>query len=149
MVDADCPGLQRAGGAAELLAGSGAGLVVLATVACPRRLREAFAARAIGYADKDADPSRLVEAIERVAGGEGYVAPTLAAAFRRRGEMPFTSGELRVLELAADGATVSEIARKLDLAVGTARNYLAAAVRKTGARSRVDAIRISQGEGWI
>ncbi|MDI9889423.1 LuxR C-terminal-related transcriptional regulator [Streptomyces sp. HNM0645] len=90
-----------------------------------------------------------MEAIERVAGGEGYVAPTLAAAFRRRGEMPFTRGELRVLELAADGATVSEITRKLDLAVGSVRNYLAAAVRRTSARSRGDAIRLAQKEGWI
>ncbi|WP_311137639.1 helix-turn-helix transcriptional regulator [Streptomyces sp. I6] len=63
--------------------------------------------------------------------------------------MPLTRGELRVLELAADGAAVSEIARKLDLAVGTVRNSMAAAVRKTVARSRVDAIRISRKEGWI
>ncbi|MFG3309508.1 response regulator transcription factor [Streptomyces wuyuanensis] len=94
-------------------------------------------------------PDRLVEAIERVAGGERYVASTLAEAFRREREMPFTRGELRVLELAAAGASVSEIARKLDLAVGTVRNYLAAFVRKTGARNRVEAIRIARDEGWI
>ncbi|MFE3643862.1 LuxR C-terminal-related transcriptional regulator [Streptomyces sp. NPDC059169] len=125
VIDADCPGPQRTGGRAEALARSGTALVVLATVTCPRRLWEASTTVAIGSADKDADPRRLLEVIERVADGEGYVAPTLAAAFRRTGQMPLPRGELRVLELAADGATVSQISRKLDLAVGTVRNYRA------------------------
>ncbi|MFJ2477732.1 response regulator transcription factor [Streptomyces sp. NPDC087659] len=148
VVDAECPSLEWMGSAVDV-ASTGAALVVLATVAFPRRLREACAARAMGYADKDADPRRVVEAIRRVAAGERYVAPTLAEAFSRAVEMPFTRGELRVLALAAEGAGVPEIARRLVLTVGTVRNYMAAAVRKSGGRNRIEAIRISQKEGWI
>ena len=63
--------------------------------------------------------------------------------------MPLTPRELSVLALAAEGASVSEIARSLHLCNGTVRNYMAAINRKTGARNRVDAIRISRGAGWL
>ncbi|OMI37941.1 LuxR family two component transcriptional regulator [Streptomyces sparsogenes DSM 40356] len=63
--------------------------------------------------------------------------------------MPLTERELSVLSLAAEGASIPEIARSLHLSNGTIRNYMAAITRKTGARNRVDAIRISQGEGWV
>lgn len=148
VVDADCPSPEWSGSAADF-ARTGAALVILTTAAFPRRLREACEAHAMGYADKDADPRRVVEAIRRVAAGERYIAPTLTESFRQAEEMPFTRGELRVLTLAAEGANVPEIARELLLSVGTVRNYMAAAVRKSGARNRIEAIRISQKEGWI
>ena len=49
----------------------------------------------------------------------------------------------------ACGPVAAEIAGSLHLSHGTVRNYMAAITRKTGARNRVDAIRISQGEGWV
>ena len=63
--------------------------------------------------------------------------------------MPLTRRELSVLSLSAEGASVTEIARSLHLCNGTVRNYLAAITRKTGARNRVDAIRISRVAGWV
>ncbi|MEU6578885.1 LuxR C-terminal-related transcriptional regulator, partial [Streptomyces sp. NPDC046805] len=42
-----------------------------------------------------------------------------------------------------------EIAGSLHLSTGTIRNYMAAITRKTGARNRIDAIRICLGEGWV
>ncbi|HMH91525.1 MAG TPA: DNA-binding response regulator, partial [Streptosporangiaceae bacterium] len=35
------------------------------------------------------------------------------------------------------------------LAAGTVRNYLSRIIAKTGARNRVDAIRIAADAGWI
>jgi two-component system response regulator DesR len=62
---------------------------------------------------------------------------------------PLTSRELDALRLAAEGATTVEIATKLCLSVGTVRNYLSRVVAKTGARNRVDAIRIAGDAGWF
>ena len=63
--------------------------------------------------------------------------------------MPLTPRELSVLSVAAEGASIAEIANRLSLSGGTVRNYMSAITRKTGARNRVDAIRISQGAGWL
>ncbi|MFI0975433.1 DNA-binding response regulator [Streptomyces sp. NPDC021093] len=135
---AGCPG--RAGGA---------GLLVLATAHRPGVLRRAFEAGALGYVDKEGSPGRLVEGIHAVARGERYVDVSLAVGLLRATEIPLTPRELSVLSLAAEGACVGEIALALHLSRGTVRNYLAASIRKTGARNRVDAIRIARGAGWV
>ena len=41
------------------------------------------------------------------------------------------------------------MAATLHLSAGTVRNYLTSAVTKLDARSRVDAIRIATGNGWL
>jgi two-component system response regulator DesR len=134
---------------AESCAAAGGRLLVLASPDRPGRLRRAFEARALGYVNRDGSEERLMRGIRRVADGHRYVDETLAYGFLQAAEMPLTRRELSVLTLAADGATVGEIARSLHLASGTVRNYFAAITRKTGARNRVDAIRISRGAGWV
>ncbi len=124
-------------------------LLVLATGRRPGLLRRAFDAGALGYVDKESPPERLVSAIRRVSEGERFVDDSLGFGFLKAARMPLTRRELSVLSLAAEGASVAEIARSLHLSNGTVRNYMAAITRKTGARNRVDAIRISQGEGWL
>jgi DNA-binding NarL/FixJ family response regulator len=47
------------------------------------------------------------------------------------------------------GATVSEIAGKLFLSEGTVRNYLSAAIAKTGTRNRSEAVRLAEERGWL
>jgi two-component system response regulator DesR len=56
---------------------------------------------------------------------------------------------LTVLRLAAGGASGPEIAKQLSLSPGTVRNYLSNAMNKTGARTRIDAIRIATESGWL
>ncbi|MDT3400313.1 response regulator transcription factor [Streptomyces sp. B1866] len=155
--DADCPGGQRAIGVGELTgtpdgqgtADGGCGLLILANTRRPGRLRRAHEARPLGYIDRDAPPDRLLDAIRHVARGERYVDESLGYAFLQAAEIPLTERELSVLSLAAQGASVAEIAHSLHLSNGTIRNYMAAITRKTGARNRVDAIRISQVAGWV
>ena len=53
-----------------------------------------------------------------------------------------------MLIAAPPGTTVSEIARKLFLSEGTVRNYLSAAIAKTGARNRAGAVRTADERGW-
>ncbi|WP_406001172.1 LuxR C-terminal-related transcriptional regulator [Streptomyces sp. NBC_00829] len=124
-------------------------LLVLASVNRPGPLRRAVEAQATGYVDKEGTPERLITAIRQVARGERFVDYSLGFGFLRAAEMPLTRRELSVLSLAAEGASISDIASSLHLSNGTVRNYMAAITRKTGARNRVDAIRISQGEGWV
>lgn len=142
--DGRCPegdGGERAVGRPVLLA--------LTTTGRPGPLRRAYEAGALGYLSKNASPDRLVEGIRHVAKGERYIDETLGFGFLQAAEIPLTRRELSVLSLAAEGASVGEIARSLHLSNGTVRNYMAAITRKTGARNRVDAIRISRGAGWV
>ena len=50
---------------------------------------------------------------------------------------------------AADGATVSEVARRVHLSEGTTRNHLSQAMAKTGAPTRAAAVHIAAQKGWI
>jgi two-component system response regulator DesR len=125
-------------------------LLVLASANRPGLLKRAIEAGALGYVDKESgSPERLVRGIRRVAQGERFIDDSLGFGFLKAAEMPLTRRELSVLSLAAKGASVAEIAGSLHLSHGTVRNYMAAITRKTGARNRIDAIRISQGEGWL
>nr|WP_078973349.1 response regulator transcription factor [Streptomyces sp. MMG1533] len=124
-------------------------LLVLAGANRPGLLKRAVEAGALGYVGKEGSPQSLVRGIRRVAEGERFVDDSLGFGFLKAAQMPLTRRELSVLSLAAEGASVAEIAGCLHLSHGTVRNYMAAITRKTGARNRVDAIRISQGEGWL
>jgi two-component system, NarL family, response regulator DesR len=84
-----------------------------------------------------------------VAAGERVVDPALAADTLRSGVSPLTARERDVLIAARPGGTVSEIARKLFLSEGTVRNYLSAAIAKTGTRNRAGAVRTADERGWL
>nr|WP_191971841.1 response regulator transcription factor [Streptomyces luteolifulvus] len=148
VVDGDClegPG-EVCGARFRALCGDR--LVVLATPERPGVLRRAFDGGALGLVDKDASAQRLITAVRTVAKGERFLDETLTVALLKGAQMPLTTRELCVVSLAAEGAPVAEIAARLHLSRGTVRNYMAIAIRKVGARNRVDAIRIVQSAGW-
>jgi two-component system, NarL family, response regulator DesR len=123
--------------------------LILTTFGRPAYLRRAIEAGAAGFLVKDAPAERLANAIRRAASGERVVDPELAAATLVAGESPLTPREREVLEAGAGGAPISEIAERLHLSEGTVRNYLSAAIGKTGARNRVEAWQIAHQRGWI
>jgi two-component system, NarL family, response regulator DesR len=123
--------------------------LILTTFGRPAYLRRAMEAGAAGFLVKDAPSERLANAIRRAAGGERVVDPELAAAALADGESPFTPRERQVLEASAGGAPISEIAGRLFLSEGTVRNYLSAAIGKTGARNRIEALRVARERGWV
>jgi two-component system response regulator DesR len=84
-----------------------------------------------------------------VAAGERVVDPALAAETLAHGVSPLTSRERDVLVASREGTTVAEIASRLYLSEGTVRNYLSAAIAKTGARNRAEASRIAEDQGWL
>lgn len=102
----------------------------------------------LSFLVRGATPGLLAATVRRLAGGERVVQPQLEVA--QLGEHRLASTrELEVLGLAAEGSTVAEIAGRLYLAPGTVRNYLSAVITKTGARNRIDAIRIARRGGWL
>ncbi|GAB7046941.1 response regulator transcription factor [Catenuloplanes indicus] len=102
----------------------------------------------IGFLAQTASPERVVDAVRRLAAGEPVVdADLLVAALMP--SSPLTDRELHVLEVAALGTPVKEIARTLSLSPGTVRNHLSRIIAKTGARNRIEAIHLAKEKGWI
>jgi two-component system, NarL family, response regulator DesR len=123
--------------------------LILTTFGRPAYLRRAMEAGASGFLVKDAPAERLANAIRRAVAGERVVDPELAAAALTDADSPFTAREREVLEASAGGAPIAEIAERLYLSEGTVRNYLSAAIGKTGARNRIEAARIAREKGWV
>jgi two-component system response regulator DesR len=104
--------------------------------------------RDVSFLLKDASPTYLADSIRRLAEGERIVHPRLQAASVTT-ERGLSTRELVVLGLAAEGDSVTDIAQRLYLSGGTVRNYLSSVIFKTGARNRLDAIRIVRRDGWL
>jgi two-component system response regulator DesR len=84
-----------------------------------------------------------------VHGGERVIDPDLAVAALSATDNPLTTRELDVLKVAAEGATVGEIAERLFLSGGTVRNYLSRISAKLGAKTRIEAISLARRAGWL
>jgi two-component system, NarL family, response regulator DesR len=111
-------------------------------------LQRAVAAQVQGFLVGDCPAEFLIAAIRELAAGHTVIDPGLA--FSALGaDCPLTEREADALRAAAKGATTEEIAVSLHLAEGTVRNYLSRAIAKTGARNRIDAIRIADESGWL
>jgi two-component system response regulator DesR len=123
--------------------------LILTTFGRPGYLRRAMESGALGFVVKDAPAEQLADAVRRVAAGERVVDPALAAATLASGASPLTTRERDVLVAARPGSTVSEIAEMLFLSEGTVRNYLSAAIAKTGVRNRAEAVRTADERGWL
>jgi two-component system response regulator DesR len=134
---------------ADLQAKANCAILVLVDPRKPFVLPPRMSTRSLSFLDKDSPPGELAECVGRVAGGGQIVAPPLMVAAVVGAENRLTGRELEVLRLAAEGAAVSEIAQRLYLSLGTVRNYLSAVTAKTGARNRIDAIRIAREYGWL
>lgn len=102
-----------------------------------------------GLVDKNTQASRLLHAIRVVAGGGTDIDEDMVAARGPVRANPCTSRELDVLRVVAKGLSGPEIARELSLSLGTVRNYLSNVMNKTGARNRIEAIRITKEAGWF
>lgn len=115
----------------------------------PGHLKRALSAGARGFLPKTVSAQRLAEIIRTVHAGSRYVDPELAADAISAGDSPLTAREAELLELASDGATIAEIAKRASLAPGTVRNYLSSATAKLGAENRHAAVRAARSRGWL
>ncbi|GGR95862.1 DNA-binding response regulator [Streptomyces aureoverticillatus] len=124
-------------------------VLILTTFGRPGYLRRAMEAGAAGFLVKDGPVEELAEAIRAVLRGETVVDPALAAAALGAGPSPLTAREADVLRASVDGATVADVAATLHLSESTVRNYLSAAIGKTGTRNRMEAAREARHQGWL
>lgn len=127
----------------------GTRVLVVTTFGRPGFLRRAIQSGAHGFVVKDAPASELAESVRRVHAGLRVIDPALAADSLVLGDSPLTARETEVLQAAADGATVAEVARRVHLTEGTTRNHLSQAMAKTGAPTRAAAVHIAAERGWI
>jgi two-component system response regulator DesR len=129
-------------------AAPGCWLVVLADPGMRGTLPPRRRATQISFLVRGSQIPILAMWLRRIAGGERIVDPQLEVA-QLRMDKTVTTRELEILGLAAEGDSVADIARRLCLSLGTVRNYISAAILKTGARNRLDAIRIVRKDGWL
>jgi two-component system response regulator DesR len=150
LLDVEMPGLDGIGAAAALRAAvPGVRVLMVTTFGRPGYLRRAMEAGAAGFVVKDTPAAQLADAVRRVHHGLRVVDPSLAAETLVAGASPLTARESDVLKSARTGGTVADIARELHLSEGTVRNHLSAAIGKTGARTRAEAVRIAINNGWL
>jgi two-component system response regulator DesR len=102
----------------------------------------------VSFLVRDQAATLLADVIRRMAEGEQVIHPRFEAASLGM-EKEVSTRELEVLGLAAKGDSVAEIASRLYLSLGTVRNHISSVIMKTGARNRIDAIRIARKDGWL
>jgi len=127
----------------------GVRVLVVTTFGRPGFVRRALQAGADGFVVKDTPARQLADAVRRVHQGLRVVDPQLAADSLAAGDSPLTERETEVLRAARDGLPVAAIAAAVFLSQGTVRNHLSAAIGKTGAANRTEAIRIADQSGWL
>ncbi|CAN5173145.1 response regulator transcription factor [soil metagenome] len=134
LLDVEMPGTDGITAAAALaIALPTCRVLIVTTFGRPGYLRRALAVGAAGFVVKDTPAVQLADAVRRV----------------HAGASPLTDREHDVLRAARAGGTVADVARDLFLSEGTVRNYLSSAIGKTGARTRAEAVRIAEENGWL
>ena len=125
-------------------------VMVVASQAREAAVRAAVEAGVRGYVLASCHTDEVVRCIHALAGGSRYlsaaVAECMADSFQRE---PLTVREIDVLRLLMHGGCNKEIARSLDIAVGTVKAHLKAIMDKLDARSRTHAVTIAASRGLV
>ena len=129
----------------------------------PVEVKEASQAGAAAFVSKSAGFAELLEVIRRALAGESFLyrgegakgveALTLAPPAGNADEvwsrlMTLTVREIEVLSLLSY-APVEKVAKNLSISLGTLRNHISNILRKTEARSQIEAIDIARRVGLI
>ncbi len=135
-------------------------VVILTVFDDDDNLFAAIKAGARGYVLKDADTSRVADAIRAAHAGEGFLSAGLVArvlrefsridTLARRGRelaATLTRREVAVLELLAQGLRNRQIAERLGLTEKTVRNHTSAILGKLHANDRTEAALIAARHG--
>lgn len=160
LVDARMPGMDGVELVARLgVEHPGVRALILTTFDDDEYVVGGLRAGARGYLLKDVSPEELADAVRRVAAGQivlaGAVTDRVVAALRRppapAPEPPAPAGlsarETEVLRLVGAGAANREIAARLFISEGTARNHVSSVLRKLGLRDRTQAA-LYAAERW-
>jgi DNA-binding NarL/FixJ family response regulator len=119
-------------------------------------------AGARGYLLKDTPPEELVSGIEKASRDEtvlgGQIASRVVSELRRQtepaertsrpGDEVLSAREVEVAKLVGVGATNREIAHRLYITEGTAKNHISKILRKLGLRDRTQLALYAVERGW-
>jgi DNA-binding NarL/FixJ family response regulator len=159
LIDLQLPGMDRADGVRRLRRlFPNRSFVVLSDDDDRTTILECLAAGAQGYVVKSATPTQFLRAIDTILSGAVFAPASLSnAPFHppapvphieaplKETPAPLTERQRAVFALLAEGCATKEIARRLDLAIGTVKVHLAAIYRALGARSRLEAVAKARG----
>ena len=134
--------------------------IVLSMQSADSYVVEALKSGASGYILKDTGPSELVHAVRKVIQGERVLSPKLSDrlinAYLQSADHPvldpyetLTDREREVLQLASEGLTTLEIARRLSISPRTAELHRGRMMNKLGLRSQTDLIRYALKRGIL
>jgi DNA-binding NarL/FixJ family response regulator len=121
---------------------------------------EALKAGALGYVLKETGPSELVQAVQQVIQGRRYLSPRISERLidvlietnHKPPSDPYqtlTNREREVLQMAAEGLSSAEIARRLSISPRTAELHRGRMMHKLGLRSQTDLIRYAFKRGIL
>jgi len=145
LMDVQMPGLNGIEATRRIRAACPAAQIIMLTVSDKDAdLFGALKAGARGYLLKNAEAAQVLEAIHRVAHGEAFLPPTLAARVLDEFAAPrspdaLTEREQMVLRLLAQGLGNKEIAARLALTENTVKTHVRHILEKLHLRSRTEA----------
>jgi two-component system, NarL family, nitrate/nitrite response regulator NarL len=152
LLDVSMAGMGGIEAAGKIAATSPVVRIMMLTVSENREnLMAALKAGAHGYVLKGVSASELRSITRRVAGGEAYVTPALAADMLTEFSNPhpidsfseLTARETTILQLLSQGLTNREIGERLYLAEKTVKHYMTSILQKLHVRSRTEAALIA------
>ncbi|WP_413450898.1 response regulator transcription factor [Georgenia phoenicis] len=151
LMDIRMPGTDGITATRQIVADGLADVLVLTTFDLDEYVFGALRAGAAGFLLKTADAATLLDAVRRVAAGEGVVAPEvtrrLLAAFAQAPERPevpadvaaLTDREHEVLAGLGRGLSNAGLAQALHISEATAKTHVSRVLAKLGCTSRVQA----------
>jgi two-component system, NarL family, nitrate/nitrite response regulator NarL len=116
---------------------------------------EAISQGAAGFLSKESEEAEISEALVAVAQGQSVLSATLQSGvlelIRKRadGAVRLSGRERELLELATEGLTTVEIARRLHLSPNTVKTYWQRLYEKLGATDRASAMAEAMRRGFV
>ena len=121
---------------------------------------EALKAGALGYVLKETGPSELINAVHQVIQGQRYLSPRISERLidmliessPKSTADPYqtlTNREREILQMAAEGLSSAEIARRLSISPRTAELHRGRMMNKLGLKNQTDLIRYAFKRGIL
>jgi DNA-binding NarL/FixJ family response regulator len=141
--------------------GSTPAVLVVTTFDLDEYVFGALEAGASGFVLKDTEPDDLIDAVRRLARGQGLVDQSvtrrvIAEFARRRPAQPsadtaheLTARETDIVRLLAQGMSNAEIARELVIETSTVKSHLGRAMAKIGVRDRLQTVVWAYQNGMV
>lgn len=161
LMDLRMPGTDGISATRAIVDDGTAEVLVLTSFDVDDLVHGALEAGAAGFLLKDVEPGALVDAVRRVAAGDGVLAPQVTRrvlrelARRARDAAPpprelpdgLTEREQEVLAALGRGLSNAEIADELGISEPTAKTHVSRVLSKTGSRSRMQAAVLARRSG--